>query len=657
VNFMPSIQMGNSEYLQGVSLQSADYSYTYPGDRNWRPGSALHEKVKTRLIQYATDSSRVVKNRFESWRRIDQVLTAYIPLDDAEKALQSEDSRRPVSIVFPYSYAMMETLLTYLVMSFLQDPIIRYEGMDDKDTLGAILMEMVVQQQLQRTKAELTLHTFFRDALSYGVSYAATDWIVQKGKRTRPSGGSGLLDSSGRPVGSDRYTETAVVFEGTELTNIDPYRAFPDPFVPAHQVQKGTFFGWLRDTNLETLKTEEAADPDMFNVKYLNHLKGKRSQFAVDNSDRGAKTGEPGKFSETLQSKMSAMDVVYMNVNLVPEEWGLGSGTLPEKWVFALAQDEVIIMAQPLGYDHDQFPVISAAPDFDGYSAMPLSRLEMLYGLQGVLDFLFNSHMANVRKAINDMIIYDPYLVNGQDLKDPKPGKLIRMRRPAWGRGVSDSVMQLKVEDITRANMGDSSFIVQWMQLVSGADESMMGGLRSGGPERLTKSEFQGTRSSAISRLERISRVIGVQAIQDLGRQCAYNVQQLMTRDTFVKVAGDRQAQLVEEFGLQPGSKRKVTPFDLMIDYDITPRDGSVPGGNFQEGWLQLFNIIMSNQELAGQFDLVRIFKHIARNMGAKNVDDFARRAQPKLMPDEKVLDQVKAGNMIPAEVAGGQAQ
>lgn len=653
---MPSVQMGNAEYVSGASFGSVDYSYDYSDGRNWKPGSDLHDKVKRRLIQYATDSSRVVKTRFDSWRRIDQVLTAYIPLDDAEKGLKADDSRKPVSIVFPYSYAMMETLLTYLVMSFFQDPIIRYEGMDDKDVLGAILMEMVVQQQLQRTKAELTLHTFFRDALSYGVAYAGADWIVQKGKRTRASGG-GLLDSSGRPVGMNRYTTSEVVFEGTELTNIDPYRAFPDPYVPAHQVQKGTFFGWMRDTNIMTLQSEEASDPDTFNVKYLQHLRGRRSQFSADNSDRGVKTGEPSRYSEALQSKQDAVDIIYMNVTLVPSEWGLGPETLPEKWIFALAQDEVIIKARPTGYDHDQYPLISCSPDFDGYSAMPLSRLEMLYGLQGVLDFLFNSHMANVRKAINDMIIYDPYLVNGQDLKDPKPGKLIRMRRPAWGRGVSDSVMQLKVEDITRANMADSGFIVQWMQHVSGTDESMMGGLRNGGPDRLTKSEFQGTRSSAISRLERISRVIGLQAMQDLGRQCAHNVQQLMTKETFVKIAGDRQAQLVEEFQLKAGSRHKVSPFDLLIDYDVIPRDGSIPGGNFHEGWLQLFNIIMSNQELSGQFDLVRIFKHIARNMGAKNVDDFARRTQPTMMSDQSVLDQVKAGNMIPVEALGGQTQ
>ena len=75
---------------------------------------------------------------------------------------------------------------------------------------------------------------------------------------------------------------------------------------------------------------------------------------------------------------------------------------------------------------------------------------------------MFNSHVANVRKAINDMIIYDPYLVNSNDLKNPAPGKLIRLRRPAWGKGVKDVAQQLGVSDVTRGNIADSTWLVQW---------------------------------------------------------------------------------------------------------------------------------------------------------------------------------------------------
>ena len=148
------------------------------------------------------------------------------------------------------------------------------------------------------------------------------------------------------------------------------------------------------------------------------------------------------------------------------------------------------------------------------------------------------------------MIIVDPFLVNIKDLESPEPGKIIRTRRPAWGRGVKDAVQQLAISDITRGNIADSGWIVQWMQKISGADDSMMGSLRQGGPERLTGAEFKGTRTGAVSRLERVARVIGMQAMQDIGYFFASHCQQLMQDEVYVKVTGDWQDVLIKEYGI-----------------------------------------------------------------------------------------------------------
>jgi hypothetical protein len=41
-------------------------------------------------------------------------------------------------------------------------------------------------------------------------------------------------------------------------------------------------------------------------------------------------------------------------------------------------------------------------------------------------------------------IIVDPYLVNMQDLQNLKPGRIVRLRRPGWGRGVKDCVKVIR---------------------------------------------------------------------------------------------------------------------------------------------------------------------------------------------------------------------
>ena len=250
------------------------------------------------------------------------------------------------------------------------------------------------------------------------------------------------------------------------------------------------------------------------------------------------------------------------------------------------------------------------------------------------------------------MLIVDPYLVNMNDVKDPKAGKLIRLRRPAWGRGVDKVIQQLQVNDITRANIGDSVYITQWMERVAGIDASVMGSLRQGGPERLTKGEFQGTRAGNISRLERVARIIGWQAMQDIGYMFASNLQQMMEQDVYVKAVGDYQEDIVRNFG---GKDRgKVTPFDLLIDYDVMVRDGSVPGGNFNEAWTQLFSTIVGVPELNSELDVPKIFMYIAKQLGAKNIEDFRRnigRIQPQIMSDEGIASEAEKGNIVPIGV------
>jgi hypothetical protein len=633
-------------------LSDKNYDYDYPDGLNLKPGSELHDKLRNEVLDRAREANSAVSNRFSSWNKIDEVLTAYIQLDDDEEDVQVSDERKPVSIVFPYTYAIHETVLTYLINAFLVDPIFRYEGVSPEDTLGAIMLEKVVQLQCNKSKVSLALHTLFRDALAYGIGIGAPGWTERWGYKT-VAHENGFMNMLGRFVrqGREKTVEETLLYEGNSLSNIDPYLYLPDPNVAVQNIQEGEYVGWVERTNLMDLLSDERTSEDMFNVKYLRHVQNKRgSTFAIDQSKRYERTGSQRTGYDNTTT--NPIEVINMYVKLVPKDWKLGDGEYPEKWLFSVANDNVVIKAMPLGLDHDMFPIVACAPDFDGYSALPLSRIEVLHGLQTTLDWLFNSHVANVRKAINDMLVVDPYLVNINDLKDPKPGKLIRMRRPAWGRGVGDAVQQLGVNDITRANIADSSWIVNWMQKIGAADDPAMGALRQSGPERLTKGEFQGTMAGAASRLGRIARVIGLQAMQDLGYMFASHVQQLMSQELYVTTTGRWQEVLMSQYGQQSG-KMRVTPFDVLVDYDIMVRDGSVPGGNFSDVWVQMFNILASHPELQQTFDLGRIFKYIATNMGAKNVDEFVR-VQTNVMPDEQVAQQAQAGNLVPIQEAIG---
>ena len=641
---MPYIVTGDQTSPAGKQDYSRyNYDYDYPMDLDLKPGSKFHDALVSKILTRANESRAEISKRFDSWRTIDKILTTYVTPEDQEVILQRKEPKKPISIVFPYSYSMLEALLTYLSMAFFQDPMFQYEGVEADDTVGAMLLELVIRVHCLKTKVPLALHTVLRDSLSYGIGVGIPEWQTQYGKvpiRSEVFTGSDL--------GTTRATQVDfindMIFEGNSLTNIDPYMFLPDPAVSSIDIQKGEFVGWLDRSNIMNMLSEESQpDSGCFNVKYLKHKANKTSSLMLDQSSRQDKFG-----GTSLQRQMSQttnpVDNINMYINLIPKDWGLSDYEYPQKWFFRLSADDVITACEPADHNHGLYPIAVASPEFDGYSMTPIGRMEILYGLQHTLDFLFNSHITNVRKAINDMLIVDPYLVNINDLQNPEPGKLIRLRRPAWGRGVDKVVQQLEVRDITRLNISDSAYITQWMDRISGADQSMQGAIRQGGPERLTKSEFQGTRGSAVSRLQRIAMLIGMQFMQDIGTMFAVHAQQYMTREAHIKITGRYEQQLMQTFNT---GRASVSPHDIAINYDVIVRDGSIPGGNFSEAWLQLFNIIGSNEMLIQQFDVVKLFTYIAQQLGAKNVEDF-KRVQQTQMPDQDILSQAQAGNLVP---------
>jgi hypothetical protein len=143
--------------------------------------------------------------------------------------------------------------------------------------------------------------------------------------------------------------------------------------------------------------------------------------------------------------------------------------------------------------------------------------------------------------------------------------------------------------------------------------------------------------------------LVGMQFMQDIGSMFAVHTQQYMSKETYVKVVGRYKETLQKQFGKK--DNLRVSPYDLAVNYDVIVRDGSIPGGNFSDAWLQMFSTIASTPELAGQFDVFRLFSYIATQLGAKNVDDFkkvASETQMTQMPDQQVLDQAQAGNLVP---------
>lgn len=625
------------------------YGYKYPDGLDMRPGSVLHDKIKNTILSKANASQKALQTRFSDWREVDRTLTAYIRLDKEEQRVKNEDDRKPVSVVVPVSYATIETLLTYWVAAFLEEPYFRYEGVGPEDIVGATLLEMLVAQQCRRSKVGLEMHTMWRDSLAYGFGAVHIGWERRTAYRTANRSRTvwSALKSIFVETGEmEEVKERKEIFNGSTLTALDPYMCLPDPDTPIQNVRDSEFFGWVtRRSTMSWLSTERDND-DYFNMKYLRHFHAISQYNTRGKSGREDKHGYTGNMSGGVTQPA---DVINIYMKIIPKDFGLGDEEYPEIWLFGLAGDQVVVRAQPLGLDHDQIPIAIAAPDFDGHSITPISRLETVLPLQQTLDWLFKSHIANVRKAINDVLIVDPQMVNIHDLANPTPGGIIRTRRQAWGRGVKDMVMQLDVSDVTKGNISDSSIITQIIRETTGSMDAVSG-IRRKTSERVSAAEATQTARSALSRLEKSARITSLQAHYDIAYQMAWNTRQLMSEDQYVKILGDSISTLLEEYNVD-NNRVAVSPKDLDIDFDVIPHDGTIPSAGDAQTFIQLYQIIATNPELIQKFDMVRIFKHIARLTGAKNINDFVAsggNVSSQVLPNETVASEVQKGNLAP---------
>jgi len=638
-----------SRYGENLPMVDAskEYDYDYPEGLNFKPGSELHQEMLNRILDYAADSREAISPRFDSWNKIDHHLTGYVPRTEDETILKMQDSRKPVSVVVPISYAIREALLTNLSAVFFQDMLFPYEGVGPEDTVGAILFQHLIQQQVMRSGMELDLNTQWADGLSYGLGVLVPRWTREYSPTAEvlsmaamEDGGYGIVEEAG-----EAYSYRRMVWEGNSTETIEPYRYLPDPNVPAHKVQKSRYVGWLStESYYDLLAREYDGEEGLFNVKYVRTTRG-RSFLSDEMSARGDREG---LYRDDRQDT-DLVDVIWMYVTLIPSEFGLGSGDYPEKWVFGIANDAVIVKANRIGLSHNQYPITVCCPDYDGYSIAPLSRLEVVYGLQETVDWLLSSRIANLRKTINGVFIIDPFMVNEEDVKRrmSQPGGYFRTRRQNWGRGVENAIKQLEIRDVTANTVMDINYMIGIIERVGGANATFQGAFTEDAPERRTKAEFEGVTRNASARLGHTGRKINIQCVRPLGFMLASHTQQFMSQEAYVKLTGDWPMVLAKEYGLDVMQDRiRVRPEDLDIRYDIAPIETKLPASQDGQMMLQLYQTALQNPLLSQRFDLVRMYKSIARRFGERNIDSFE--IQVTAMPDQQLLNEAASGNMVP---------
>lgn len=626
--------------------------------------SPLHTRIVQRIRERRKLAEREISRRYEDWRRVDEHLQMYIDLSrQARKGDKTSDPNAKEmpferSVVVPMSYAILQVRLTAIMAIFLaRQPVIQLTGRGPEDVKPARLMEATLGYDLQETAAILAFYATFQSAEKYGLGVMADGWERENGwitKRFQVPGASQemmqfLSQMSGVPLAR---REWGMVREYNQIRAVDPYYYWPDPRVPGHDIQAMEFVGDRVFRSFTHLDNRSVRDGGV----YFNLEEARKRARGGATREGGGRLLTPNRTEFTRFSMNESPDeydrgifaVDQMEINVIPREWGLSGERRPEKWRFALLEDQVLIRAHRSPYEHGQFCYSAMQPNYDAFSNFTNGVIEDLDGLQRIMNFLFNSHKENVQRFLNDAFIYDPALIEEDDLLNPGPARHIRMTQAASEliqRGLmtpNNLITQLPMIDVTQGHMSFLDSIFEMAQRMTGVNDPAMGQPL---PGRRTLGEVERVIFSSSRRMALSAQLYDIQAIWPMTRRMIANRQQFMSEEQFFNIIG-------EETDMRAVEQALINRQQILGNFNYIPVSGIVPPdpARFAETWIQLLQVMgQLPPEILMQYNIGEFVSEIAKGLGVKNLERFKVQVQP----DQQIASGVASGNLTPLGAGG----
>ena len=577
------------------------------------------------------------------------MMKAYLPVSENDRLRETaRKGGKPqyTTVEVPYSYATMLTAHTYLTSVFLsRNPVLQVQGRHGASQQAEQSLEALLDYQITVGGALPPLYIWLLDPLKYGYGVLGHYWeeeVIVSSAYVEEQGTFLGVPIPGKLKKVLQTTE-ARGYVGTKHYNVRPHDFHFDPRLPLMRFQEGEFvirydqIGWNR-------VVEKKANGTFFNVEEIS----KHSQSLNAQRDLGSPRTILPETTFLDQQLFGSKGKAPSRVNLhefyfecIPSDYGLSPGKKPEKWVFSIANENVIVSAQPLGYLHNKYPFDVLEYEVGGYEIFNRSLLEVSKPLNDVMSWLFNSHFYNVRKTLNDQFIVDPSMVVMSDLEDPNPGRLVRLKPAAYGKPVDSVMKQFQTQDVTRQNLSDSDMVMQLSQRVSGVTDNIMGMVNASG--RKTATEVRSSSSFASNRLKTTVEWMSATGWAPWTQKLIQTTQQMYDAERKYRVVGD--------LALDGEAYLNVKPEDIQGFFDFVAVDGSLPIDRFAQAnlWQQMLTGMAASPQLSQGYDMVKIFGFVAGLAGLKNISQF----RVKVVPDAQMQAQVQQGQSVPMVTEG----
>jgi len=612
-------------------------------------GSEAHQKIKDAIINRLRRSDHAVSRKKAAYAKDEETYAAYIPVTEVDvKREQKKADGEPqyTTLDIPFSYAVLLSWHTYISSTFLaRAPVLQFSGRHGETEQQIQAVEAIMDYQTQVGAHLVPYYLWILEAGKYGVGVIGNYWdeeITQVSEIVEePIAYLGIpIPGKSKKV---KRTKRIKGYQGNRIYNIRPQDFIFDSRVSLMNFQDGEFCGRYADLSWNTV-IKRAESGQYYNIKALRERKAARQRRETTEVTRDLGSTQiklpdaVTKENDVIWDDLVAPDFAHlleMTIELIPADWKLGTSTYPEKWVFTLADNEVIIESQPYDSIHGKFPFGVLEYEMEGYGLQKRSMLEMLQPLSETMTWLVNTHFYNVRSVLNGQFIADPSRITIKDFKSDGGGRIVRLKPAAYGQDIRTMFTQINVADVTQNHLRDMSAISDLIQRISGVTDNIMGVVNSGG--RKSATEIRSSNAGGTNRLKTQAEYFSAMGFGPMTQQLLQNTQQKYDGEMKFKLAGD----LMEE----GGGFAEVNPEAIAGFFDFVPVDGTLPVDRFAQVtmWTQLLGQMRSMPEVMAEYDMGGIFAWVAQLGGLKNIKRF----KVNVRPDAAIAADVRAGNVV----------
>jgi hypothetical protein len=587
------------------------------------------------LVQMVKEYQRI-HNANDLWRDkirvIDRAYACYVASKDKNKADEQvaqiiDDSG--VHFTTPVVVSQVDSIVAYLSELYLSGYPIFPVVTPPEDTQFGEQLEAVVDDHSIRGRWPRQINLTFRDGAKYNVCGLELEW-----------GPIGTLqvNKNNQQVGSPSQP-TLDVEQINRLFNMDMYNLFWDQMVDIPDVTEyGEYVGyndlWTRGRVKQYISNLTKAGETTMNVRQ-----------ALESAQGAANDEVPRQnyYERPLISNFDIQEDVNMSTNwlawalaqpdrkeridysnkylftktysrIIPADHGLDvpEPNVPQIWKFVSINNSHIIHMKKVISAFDMFPILLGQFTEDGFRTQTKSVAEQQLSIQDATSELVNIRLNSARRSISDRAIYNPSLIDPQDVNTRTPAPKIPIRQNLKNADLNQAYRSIEFNDTGTARAFDDIVpLLNLSEFLGGLNSARQGGFRRG---NRTLGEFNEIMSNSDMRSRMIALMMEYQVFTPLKQQIKGNILLNMgsTRQDLISNRTDKQISVNVEDIRTKLMNFKVAdgylPTSLLANTDVVQA---------------AFNLLIQSPLLQAKYAIAPLFSHMMALAGMRGLSKF----------------------------------